>query len=156
MCASHALHDRFSHAHPLPPATLRVSPPLPLSLAVLGRPKGAGGVRENEKSRGPDYNIADSTNGDVAMCNNDKRQAVLDRARARADKAKAALAKVETQIKNDARKVDTRRAIIIGKLLLKAAGDDAHFAEVAREMVARAAPRDRELFPDLLSGGSGQ
>lgn len=90
------------------------------------------------------------------MCNNDKRQAVLDRARARADKAKAALAKVETQIKRDARKIDTRRAIIIGKLLLKAAGDDAHFAEVAREMVARAAPRDRELFPDLLSGGSGQ
>lgn len=90
------------------------------------------------------------------MCNNDKRQAVLDRARARADKAKAALAKVETQIKRDARKIDIRRAIIIGKLLLKAAGDDAHFAEVAREMVARAAPRDRELFPDLLSGGSAQ
>ena len=145
------MNGSVAHAHPLPPATLRVSPPLPLSLAVLGRPKGAGGVRENEKSRGPDYNIADSTNGDVAMCNNDKRQAVLDRARARADKAKAALAKVETQIKNDARKVDTRRAIIIGKLLLKAAGDDAHFAEVAREMVARATPRDRELFPDFSS-----
>lgn len=90
------------------------------------------------------------------MCNNDKRQAVLDRARARADKAKAALAKVEAQVKRDARKVDTRRAIVIGKLLLKAAGDDAHFAEVAREIAARAAPRDRELFPDLLSGGSGQ
>ncbi|KXV22611.1 hypothetical protein [Gluconobacter oxydans] len=90
------------------------------------------------------------------MCNNDKRQAVLDRARARADKAKAALAKVEAQVKRDARKVDTRRAIVIGKLLLKAAGDDAHFAEVAREIAARAAPRDRDLFPDLLSGGSGQ
>ena len=85
-----------------------------------------------------------------------KKQAVLDRAWARADKAKAALAKVEAQVKRDARKVDTRRAIVIGKLLLKAAGDDAHFANVAREMVARAAPRDRELFPDLLSGGSGQ
>lgn len=83
------------------------------------------------------------------MCNNDKRQAVLDRARARADKAKAALAKVETQIKNDARKIDTRRAIIIGKLLLKAASDDAHFSDVARAMVERAAPRDRELFPDF-------
>lgn len=90
------------------------------------------------------------------MCNNDKRQAVLDRARARADKAKAALAKVEAQVKRDARKVDTRRAIVIGKLLLKAAGDDAHFAEVAREIAARAAPRDRDLFPDLLLGGSGQ
>lgn len=90
------------------------------------------------------------------MCNNDKRQAVLDRARARADKAKAALAKVEAQVKRDARKVDTRRAIVIGKLLLKAAGDDAHFANVAREIAARAAPRDRDLFPDLLSGGSGQ
>lgn len=90
------------------------------------------------------------------MCNNDKKRAVLDRARARADKAKAALAKVETQIKRDARKIDTRRAIVIGKLLLKAAGDDAHFANVAREIAARAAPRDRDLFPDLLSGGSGQ
>jgi hypothetical protein len=117
---------------------------------VLGRPKGAGGVRENEKCCGPDYNIADSTNGDVAMCNNDKRQAVLDRARARADKAKAALAKVEAQVKRDARKIDTRRAIIIGKLLLKAAGEDAYFFEVARGIVARSAPRDRELFPDLM------
>lgn len=90
------------------------------------------------------------------MCNNDKRQAVLDRARARADKAKAALAKVEAQVKRDARKVDTRRAIVIGKLLLKAAVDDAHFAEVAREIANRAAPRDRDLFPDLLLGGSGK
>jgi hypothetical protein len=78
-----------------------------------------------------------------------KKQAVLDRARARHDKAKAALAKVEAQVKRDARRLDTRRAIVLGKLLLKAAGDDAHFAEVAREMVARAAPRDRELFPDF-------
>ncbi|MCP1217295.1 hypothetical protein NKW53_14715 [Acetobacter orientalis] len=84
------------------------------------------------------------------MCNNDKRQAVLDRARARADKAKAALAKVEAQVKRDARKIDTRRAIIIGKLLLKAAGEDAYFFEVARGIVARSAPRDRELFPDLM------
>lgn len=83
-----------------------------------------------------------------------KKQAVLDRARH--DKAKAALAKAEAQAKRDARKVDTRRAIVLGKLLLKAAGDDAHFANVAREMVARAAPRDRDLFSDLLSGGSGQ
>lgn len=80
-----------------------------------------------------------------------KKQAVLDRARARHDKAKAALAKVKARAKSDARKLDTRRAIVIGKLLLKAAGDDAHFAEVAREMVARAAPRDRELFPDFSS-----
>jgi hypothetical protein len=85
-----------------------------------------------------------------------KKQAVLDRARARHDKAKAALAKAEAQARRDARKVDTRRAIVIGKLLLKAAGDDAHFANVAREIAARAAPRDRDLFPDLLSGGSGK
>jgi hypothetical protein len=85
-----------------------------------------------------------------------RKQAVLDRARARHDKAKAALAKVEAQARRDARKVDTRRAIVIGKLLLKAAGDDAHFANVAREIAARAAPRDRDLFPDLLSGGSGK
>lgn len=84
-----------------------------------------------------------------------KKQAVLDRARARHDKAKAALLKVEAQVKRDARRLDTRRAIIIGKILLKAAGEDAHFAEIAREMAARATPRDRELFPDLL-GGSGQ
>ena len=80
-----------------------------------------------------------------------KKQAVLDRARERHDKAKAALAKVEAQVKRDARRLDTRRAIVLGKLLLKAAGDDAHFAEVAREMVARATPRDRELFPDFSS-----
>lgn len=85
-----------------------------------------------------------------------KKQAVLDRARARHDKAKAVLAKAEAQARRDARKVDTRRAVIVGKLLLKAAADDAHFAEVAREMVARATPRDRELFSDLLSGGSGK
>lgn len=84
-----------------------------------------------------------------------KKQAVLDRARARHDKAKAALLKVEAQVKREARRLDTRRAIIIGKLLLKAAGEDARFAEIAREMAARATPRDRELFPDLL-GGAGQ
>lgn len=78
-----------------------------------------------------------------------RKQAVLEKARARAERAKAALARVEAQVKRDARQIDTRRAIVIGKLLLKAASDDARFFEVVREMVARAAPRDRELFPDF-------
>lgn len=61
----------------------------------------------------------------------------IDKARKRVDQAKARLDALNARIATEGRRLDTRRKIILGGLLLDAAGKDARFAGVVAELMTR-------------------
>jgi hypothetical protein len=73
----------------------------------------------------------------------------------RVDAARARLASLEARYSKAARKLDTRRKIIIGALMIDAAGKDPRFAGVLDELLARIErPHDRNAFDGWRPSGS--
>lgn len=71
----------------------------------------------------------------------------IAKARLKADQAKARLAALEARLSNASRKLDTRRKIILGGLLLDAAEKDERFSRVVTSLVGRISrPQDLVAF----------
>ena len=74
-------------------------------------------------------------------------EAKIEAARKKAVQAKARLADLEARASQQARKLDTRRKIILGGLLIDAAEKDDRFSKVITSLVARIArEQDRKAF----------
>lgn len=61
----------------------------------------------------------------------------IEKARLKAAQAKERLAKLEARLGEAARKLDTRRKIILGGLLLDAAAKDERYAKVVQSLMSR-------------------
>lgn len=61
----------------------------------------------------------------------------VEKARLKASQAKARLQALEARLGEASRKLDTRRKIILGGLLIDAAGKDERYAEVVAALVGR-------------------
>lgn len=61
----------------------------------------------------------------------------VDKARLKASQAKARLQALEARLSEASRKLDTRRKIILGGLLIDAAGKDERYAQVVAALVGR-------------------
>ncbi len=70
----------------------------------------------------------------------------IDKARQRVDQAKARLDALNARIATEGRRLDTRRKIILGGLLLDAAAKDARFAGIVAELRGRI-NRDQDHKP---------
>lgn len=70
----------------------------------------------------------------------------IDKARKRVDQAKARLDALNARIASEGRRLDTRRKIILGGLLIDAAAKDARFAGVIAELLTRIT-RDQDHKP---------
>ena len=71
----------------------------------------------------------------------------IEQARRKAEQAKARLQALEARAGQEARKQDTRRKIILGGLLIDAAGSDQAFAAVLADLMQRIGRKqDREPF----------
>ena len=71
----------------------------------------------------------------------------ITKARLKADQAKARLAALEARLSDASRKLDTRRKIILGGLLLDAAEKDERFGRVVTSLVSRLSrPQDVAAF----------
>jgi hypothetical protein len=71
----------------------------------------------------------------------------IGKARRKADQAKARLQALEARLNQAARKLDTRRKIILGGLLLDAAAKDAEFAGLVAVLLRRISrEHDRKAF----------
>ena len=71
----------------------------------------------------------------------------IDKARLKAEQAKARLHALEARLGEAARKLDTRRKIIMGGLLLDAAEKDERYAEVVAALMGRIErDHDRKAF----------
>jgi len=94
----------------------------------------------------------------------------IEKARLQAEQAKARLQALEARVGDAERKLNTRRKIILGGLLLDAAGKDDRYAKVVSALLARVErDNDRKAFegwkapapaaapgsaPSLVSNGS--
>jgi len=67
----------------------------------------------------------------------------IDKARKRVEQAKARLDALNARVATEGRRLDTRRKIILGGLLLDAAEKDGRFAGVVAELMTRIA-RDQD------------
>lgn len=77
--------------------------------------------------------------------------AKIEAARKRAAQAKARLADLEARASQQARKLDTRRKVILGGLLIDAAEKDDRFSQVITALKARMArEQDRKAFEGWL------
>jgi len=81
----------------------------------------------------------------------------ISKAKARVDRAKAALSRVESRAAATERKIDTRRCIIVGRLVLHAFKeeknlgiDSAPVEGLLKSLVRHVSDRDRALFSDLI------
>jgi len=71
----------------------------------------------------------------------------IAKARQKADQAKACLAALQARLSEASRKLDTRRKIILGGLLLDAAEKDERFSRVVTTLVGRIGrPQDLAAF----------
>jgi len=71
----------------------------------------------------------------------------IAKARQKADQAKARLTALEARLSEASRKLDTRRKIILGGLLLDAAEKDERFSRVVASLVGRVSrPQDLAAF----------
>ena len=71
----------------------------------------------------------------------------IDKARLKAEQAKARLQALEARLGEAARKLDTRRKIIMGGLLLDAAEKDERYAKVVAALMGRIErDHDRKAF----------
>ena len=71
----------------------------------------------------------------------------LDKARLKATQAKARLQALEARLNEASRKLDTRRKIILGGLLIDAAGKDERYAKVVTALMGRIdRDQDRQAF----------
>ena len=71
----------------------------------------------------------------------------IDKARLKAEQAKARVHALETRLGEAARKLDTRRKIIMGGLLLDAAEKDERYAKVVAALMQRIeGDHDRKAF----------
>ncbi|GBR73086.1 mobilization protein [Acidiphilium acidophilum] len=78
-------------------------------------------------------------------------EAKIEAARKRAAQAKARLADLEARASQQARKLDTRRKVILGGLLIDAAEKDDRFSKVITALMARMArEQDRKAFEGWL------
>ena len=78
-------------------------------------------------------------------------EAKIEAARKRAAQAKARLADLEARASKQARKLDTRRKVILGGLLIDAAEKDDRFSKVITALMARMArEQDRKAFEGWL------
>ena len=83
----------------------------------------------------------------------------IDKARLKAEQAKARLQALEARLGEAARKLDTRRKIIMGGLLLDAAEKDDRYAKVVAALMQRIErDHDRKAFegwtPPALGNGA--
>lgn len=73
----------------------------------------------------------------------------IEKARLKASQAKARLQALEARLSDASRKLDTRRKIILGGLLLDAASKDERYAKVVSALLARIdRDHDRQAFQD--------
>ena len=71
----------------------------------------------------------------------------IEKAKLKADQAKARLQALEARLNEASRKLDTRRKIILGGLLIDAAGKDERFAKVVTALMSRIdRDHDRQAF----------
>ena len=71
----------------------------------------------------------------------------IEKARLKASQAKARLQALEARLSEASRKLDTRRKIILGGLLMDAAGKDEHYAKVVTALMGRIdRDHDRQAF----------
>ena len=78
-------------------------------------------------------------------------EAKIEAARKRAAQAKARLADLEARASQQARRLDTRRKVILGGLLIDAAEKDDRFSKVITALMARMArEQDRKAFEGWL------
>ena len=71
----------------------------------------------------------------------------IEKARLQASQAKARLQALEARLSEAGRKLDTRRKIILGGLLIDAAGKDERFAKVVTALMGRIdRDHDRQAF----------
>ena len=71
----------------------------------------------------------------------------VEKARLNARQAKARLQALEARLSEAGRKLDTRRKIILGGLLIDAAGKDERFAKVVTALISRIdRDNDRQAF----------
>ncbi len=71
----------------------------------------------------------------------------LEKARLKANQAKARLQALEARLSEAGRKLDTRRKIILGGLLIDAAGKDERYAKVVTALMGRIdRDHDRQAF----------
>jgi polyphosphate kinase 2 (PPK2 family) len=78
-------------------------------------------------------------------------EAKIEAARKRAAQAKARLADLEARASQQARRLDTRRKVILGGLLIDAAGKDDRFSKVITALMARMVrEQDQKAFEGWL------
>ncbi|MBS3025560.1 mobilization protein, partial [Acidiphilium multivorum] len=78
-------------------------------------------------------------------------EAKIEAARKRAAQAKARLADLEAQASQQVRRLDTRRKVILGGLLIDAAGKDDRFSKVITALMARIGrEQDQKAFEGWL------
>ena len=71
----------------------------------------------------------------------------IEKARIKASQAKARLQALEARLSDASRKLDTRRKIILGGLLMDAAGKDERYAKVVTALMGRIdRDHDRQAF----------
>lgn len=71
----------------------------------------------------------------------------VEKARLKASQAKARLQTLEARLSEASRKLDTRRKIILGGLLMDAAGKDERYAKVVTALMSRIdRDHDRQAF----------
>ena len=71
----------------------------------------------------------------------------IEKARLKASQAKARLQALEARLSEAERKLDTRRKIILGGLLIDAAGKDERYAKVVAALMSRIdRDHDRQAF----------
>lgn len=73
----------------------------------------------------------------------------VDKARKRVEQAKARLDALNTRIANEGRRLDTRRKIILGGLLIDAATKDPRYRQALDDLVGRITrDQDHKAFAD--------
>ena len=79
----------------------------------------------------------------------------IEKARLKASQAKARLQALEARLSDASRKLDTRRKIILGGLLIDAAGKDERYAKVVSALMQRIdRDNDRKAFDGWEPPGS--
>lgn len=79
----------------------------------------------------------------------------IEKARFKASQAKASLQALEARLSEASRKLDTRRKIILGGLLIDAAGKDERYAKVVASLMGRIdRDHDRQAFEGWTPPGS--
>lgn len=80
----------------------------------------------------------------------------IEKARLKAAQAKERLARLEARLGEAARKLDTRRKIILGGLLLDAAAKDERYAKVVQSLMSRIdREQDRKAFENWTAPTPG-